>query len=322
MVENRPCSIAFLGVSTGHSSIHNVFTPWSECLGRKLTLVPFDLPLKSPASAFREFVTQFRAPEGPYSGALITSHKASLYDATNEMFDDLSAATRRLGEIGMIVKRGKQIFGDANDAISTKEVCNTLLGESRSWQTGCHEALILGGGGAGLAVANTLVTQKPLGCTSVTIVEADQLRAEAVRQRIASWRSDVLIQVVETDGTSDSLVSAAGPGSLIANATGLGKDRPGSPVSDSVVFPLGAHVWEFNYRFVTQSKPSFLETAARQAVERDLTVRDGWDYFVCGWLVVMATACALPVERYYPEFKRVADAARPSLARYGPVTNS
>jgi shikimate 5-dehydrogenase len=231
------------------------------------------------------------------------------------MFDDLSAATRRLGEIGMIVRRGKQILGDANDAISTKEVCNALLGQSRPWQMGCHEALILGGGGAGLALANTLVTQKPLGCKAISIAEVDKSRAAVVRQRVASWRSDVTIQVVETDGFADALVSVAGPGSLIANATGLGKDRPGSPVSDRVVFPLGAHVWEFNYRFVPQSEPAFHEIAARQVKERDLTFRDGWDYFIWGWLVVMATSCSLPVEPYYPEFKKVADATRPDLSR-------
>ncbi len=38
------------------------------------------------------------------------------------------------------------------------------------------------------------------------------------------------------------------PGSLVVNATGMGKDRPGSPLGPTSVFPRDGVVWEFNYR--------------------------------------------------------------------------
>lgn len=38
------------------------------------------------------------------------------------------------------------------------------------------------------------------------------------------------------------------PHSLVINATGLGKDAPGSPISNDARFPEHAIVWELNYR--------------------------------------------------------------------------
>ena len=35
---------------------------------------------------------------------------------------------------------------------------------------------------------------------------------------------------------------------LVINATGLGKDAPGSPISDAAQFPLNGIAWDFNYR--------------------------------------------------------------------------
>jgi shikimate 5-dehydrogenase len=85
-------------------------------------------------------------------------------------------------------------------------------------------------------------------------------------------------------GDATALVSAAGEGAVIVNATGLGKDRPGSPLADDVVFPRRARVWEFNYR----GSLEFLHQARAQAEARELTVVDGWVYFIHGWSQVVA----------------------------------
>ena len=42
-------------------------------------------------------------------------------------------------------------------------------------------------------------------------------------------------------------------GSLVINATGLGKDRPGSPLTDHCKFPENGLVWELNYRGTLES---------------------------------------------------------------------
>ena len=36
--------------------------------------------------------------------------------------------------------------------------------------------------------------------------------------------------------------------SIVINATGMGKDTPGSPVTNAGLFPRGGIAWEFNYR--------------------------------------------------------------------------
>src|SRR5690606_11218648 len=95
-----------------------------------------------------------------------------------------------------------------------------------------------------------------------------------------------LIEYVRTDSVEDAaaLVAAAPRGSLIVNATGLGKDRPGSPLPDDVVFPEDAYVWEFNYRGTLE----FLHQARAQEQSRSLHVVDGWRYFIHGWSQVVA----------------------------------
>jgi shikimate 5-dehydrogenase len=106
-----------------------------------------------------------------------------------------------------------------------------------------------------------------------------------------------LYRYVQTSDSlaADALVAALPPGSLVVNATGMGKDRPGSPVSDAVVFPEHGVAWEFNYR----GSLDFLQQALRQCDDRRLSVEDGWRYFVHGWTQVIADvfAIAMPAER-------------------------
>ena len=47
---------------------------------------------------------------------------------------------------------------------------------------------------------------------------------------------------------------------MVVNATGLGKDSPGSPISDAATFPNGGIAWDFNYR----GELLFLEQALSQ----------------------------------------------------------
>jgi len=116
---------------------------------------------------------------------------------------------------------------------------------------------------------------------------------------VRTWNSVVPIEVRHVTSPSDTIVTDVGGGALIANATGLGKDRPGNPITPTCVFPADAIVWEFNYRFLPQNEPTFWQTAQRQAASRNLILEDGWEYFIWGWLVVMANIVALPPEAYY-----------------------
>jgi shikimate dehydrogenase len=64
----------------------------------------------------------------------------------------------------------------------------------------------------------------------------------------------------------------------------MGKDTPGSPITDQGLFPLNGVAWEFNYR----GELDFLHQALAQEQSRKLKVEDGWLYFVHGWTQVVA----------------------------------
>ena len=89
---------------------------------------------------------------------------------------------------------------------------------------------------------------------------------------------------------TDAVVSGLPPGSVVVNATGMGKDIPGSPLSDSVRFPDGGIAWDLNYR---GDRP-FLRQAAAQVSTRGLRVADGWDYFTISWALHVARVFGTP----------------------------
>ena len=102
-----------------------------------------------------------------------------------------------------------------------------------------------------------------------------------------------LVRYVVTAGPDDvdALLEAMPPASLVVNATGMGKDRPGSPVSAGAHFPERGVVWEFNYR----GPLDFWHQAMGQQQERQLQVEDGWRYFVHGWSQAVAEVFDVPM---------------------------
>ena len=106
---------------------------------------------------------------------------------------------------------------------------------------------------------------------------------------------------------NDQVLQGVRPHSLVINATGLGKDRPGSPVTDAVRFPARGLVWEFNYRGELQ----FLHQARAQAKSRELVVEDGWCYFLHGWSQVIAEVFHLALsDELFGRLRETADALR------------
>ncbi|MCU0509744.1 MAG: shikimate dehydrogenase, partial [Anaerolineae bacterium] len=78
------------------------------------------------------------------------------------------------------------------------------------------------------------------------------------------------------------------PFEFICNEDGERNDGmmagPGSPITDAGVFPLRGVAWEYNYR----GDLVFLRQAQAQKESRNLTVEDGWVYFLHGWTQVIA----------------------------------
>jgi shikimate 5-dehydrogenase len=99
---------------------------------------------------------------------------------------------------------------------------------------------------------------------------------------------------------------------MVINATGMGKDRPGSPVTDEGLFPEGGLAWELNYR----GRLDFLRQARGQAESRELTVEDGWVYFLHGWSQVIAEVFHLDLTpELFVELDRAASALRKGKMR-------
>ena len=90
---------------------------------------------------------------------------------------------------------------------------------------------------------------------------------------------------------------------MVINATGMGKDLPGSPITDRGLFPIGGVAWELNYR----GELPFLHQALAQRETRQVRVEDGWLYFLHGW--TQGIAEVLKVRIGEPLFQRLAAVA-------------
>jgi shikimate 5-dehydrogenase len=131
------------------------------------------------------------------------------------------------------------------------------------------------------------------------------------------FNSEVPIEYLKITGAADNdaALGQLRPGSLVVNATGLGKDAPGSPLTDAAVFPENGIVWEFNYR----GDLVFLRQAEAQIDTRHLQVKDGWTYFIHGWARGIAEVFHLDIPVCGTRFDQLceiaAEAAKPSAAK-------
>ena len=112
---------------------------------------------------------------------------------------------------------------------------------------------------------------------------------------------DVKVEYHLITGSEENgrLLERLKPHSLVINATGMGKDRPGSPLSDGAKFPQDSLVWELNYR----GERDFMYQALAQKDERNLYVEDGWIYFLHGWTQVIAEV--FDIEMDGERFRRI-----------------
>ena len=288
-IETRPVpTMEFIGVTTGSSSIMKIFPRWAQVLNLgEARLKGHDLPLGAHPDLYRLTVEQIRSD--PLSmGALVTTHKINLLAAARDLFDELDTYARLCEEVSCISKRDGRVIGHAKDPITAGRSLRALLGPGYFRRTG-GEVLCLGAGGAGTAISVYLVEgQTPADPPSrIVMVDKSHESLDALRRvhgRLGP--SSTEIEYVENahPAENDELLDALPPGSLIVNASGMGKDIPGSPVTDSARFPERGVVWELNYR----GELDFLRQARRQERTRDLRVEDGWLYFLHGWSEVIS----------------------------------
>lgn len=267
----------FVGVTTGASSMVRIFPRWREALALgDVELEGWDLPVGAPPDRYREAVMRLRE-EPDVAGALVTTHKLGLYQAAADLFDELDDDARRLGEVSCIARRDGRLLGWAKDAITAARSLEAVI--PPDFFAGGGDALVLGAGGAGGAIVERLLAaQPPPGRVIVTDRSRERLeRFTGVETHLADAATGVL--------------AALPPRSLIVNATGMGKDLPGSPLDAGARFPPGSAVWELNYR----GEREFLRQARAQEDELGLRVEDGWRYFVLGWTAIIEEVFERPI---------------------------
>lgn len=277
----------FIGVTTRQSSIVKLFPRWMELLGRpEVVLECVDHKIHDAPEAYRATVAQIKYD--PLSlGALVTTHKMDIYAAAQDMFDFLDPYARLTQELSSISKRDGRLEGHAKDPITVGLSLQAILGPGYFGRTGGH-VLCFGAGGSAIALLLHLIGRKDKADRPERMILVDLLppRLEHARRLVEQLNTDIGVECVLNDDPrrNDALMATLPPGSLVVNATGLGKDLPGSPITDQGVFPCNGIVWEFNYR----GELDFLHQALRQQSMRNLRVEDGWLYFLHGWSQVIA----------------------------------
>jgi shikimate 5-dehydrogenase len=287
--------LVFVGVETGGSSIRTIFPAWRDRLGLgdDVVLDGVDIEVGAPPERYRAVVAALRADES-FAGALVTTHKLALYEAAADLFAELDDYARLCTEVSCLAKRDGRLLGWAKDPISAGRSLDDLLGPSYFAHTG-GDVLCIGAGGAGTAIALCLMARADVGDAPARIVLADAApqRLAAVRALHRKLESSVPldVHVAAGPGDVDALLAARPPGSVVINATGMGKDRPGSPIGDAARFPEGAVVWELNYRGALD----FLHQAKAQEASGGLRVEDGWRYFIFGWTAAIEEVFERPI---------------------------
>jgi shikimate dehydrogenase len=280
----RRAKLAFVGVTTGGSSIMQLFPLWAELLGLDAEIVGYDLPLGAAPADYRACVEQLAGDES-LAGALVTTHKAAIFDHAADLFTAIDPHAALCREISCIARRPEGVAAWAKDPITAGLALDHLLGADYFARRDA-EAICFGAGGAGLAIAVRLLTQVDPPAR-VTLVDRDAHRLDLAREVVAELDGleAKFTAVHHQDATeNDALLVAAPAGSLIINATGMGKDLPGSPITDAAVFPHEAVAWDLNYR----GELTFLEQAGAQVADRAVRASDGWRYFLHGWTEVIA----------------------------------
>ena len=283
----------FIGVSTGGSSIMRIFPKWSDILGLNCEIVGIDLPLRAPADRYR-CVLQDIVADPSVRGALITAHKIDMLRACRDQIDELDEYASICDEVSCIIKRGGKLLGFAKDPISSAQALGQFVPRGH-WREGARDVLCLGAGGAAVAISVCLARDSASDqprrflLTDIAPERLDSIRQ--VHQRLDT-RLQFEYHLSKSAADNDRLLRGLAAGSLVINATGLGKDRPGSPLTPGAQFPQDGLVWELNYR----GARDFMRQAAAQAEALNLTIEDGWKYFLHGWTEVIAEVFDLTLD--------------------------
>jgi shikimate 5-dehydrogenase len=247
-------TIYFIGVTTSKSSIMKIFPLWAEYLGlRDAEIKGIDFPLHADPAAYRQAVEFIK--NDPFSaGALVTTHKIDLFIACRDIFDQIDPFAQLMSETSCISKASGKLVCHAKDPISSGLAMEAFL-PANHWSTTGAELFVMGAGGSAIAITWYLTLSDAVRKTAnrpsrIFVSNRSQPRLTEIRRIHAESGVDVPVEYVLAPKQieNDAILNRLKPGSLVVNATGLGKDVPGSPITQGGQFPERGIVWELNYR--------------------------------------------------------------------------
>lgn len=281
----------FIGVTTAQSSIMKLFPEWAKELSISQTIKGIDISIHAEPHVYRE-VVEFLKNDELSLGALVTTHKIDLYHAAKDLFDELDPYAKLFNELSCISKRNGKLIGHAKDHLSSGLAMKAFIPEGFWEHKG--EVFIMGAGGSAIAITANLIeaNQKP---SKIYVTNRSKPRLKSMEAIIKKISTEVEIEYVmaENEEQNDKILQKLRPYSFIINATGLGKDRPGSPLSSKCTYPCNSFVWELNYR----GELLFMHQAMEQRAQKNLYVEDGWVYFIHGWTQVISEVFQVNIDQ-------------------------
>lgn len=304
---DRP-TFYFIGVTTAKSSIMKVFPEWAKYLGLgDCPIKGIDCKWHDEPQVYRKVVNFIKNDKNSLGG-LVTTHKIDLLTACKDMFEELDPYAELLGEISSISKKDGKLVGHAKDPITSGLSLEAFCPKDYWSKTGA-EMCLLGAGGSSLALTTYFMKSKPKNewPSKIYVTNRSLPRLEEMQKIHGELKSGLNVEYFHcpTAEHNDAVVNRLKPGSMVVNATGLGKDAPGSPITDAAQFPMNGFAWEFNYR----GDLVFLDQANAQKKAQKLTVEDGWIYFIHGWTRVIAEVFHIDIPTEGPVFDKLSEIA-------------
>ncbi|MEI8115104.1 MAG: shikimate dehydrogenase [Bacteroidia bacterium] len=312
-IEAQKRTMYFIGVTTSKSSIMKVFSEWAKYLQLgDVEIKGIDFKMHDEPAKYREAVDFIKNDKNSL-GALVTTHKIDLLAACRDQFEQLDEYAGLMHEISSISKVDGKLVGHAKDPITSGLALQAFLPENYWEKTGA-EVLILGAGGSGLALSWHL-SKKEFGLnrpSKIIVVNRSSGRIDEMKEIHEKIGLDIPVEyhvVGSSTSKSDAILRCLKPGSLVVNATGLGKDTQGSPFTDDCEYPENCIVWDFNYR----GELVFLDQARNQQKAKKLQIEDGWIYFLHGWTRVIAEVFHIEIPTqgaFFNELSNIASGTR------------
>ena len=310
-------TLYFFGVTTTKSSIMKVFPAWAKqprSRGRRHQGRRFSASRAGRNPIGRRLAFLKNDPQS--LGALVTTHKIDLYQACRDLFDEVDPHALLHGRDELPFEAGRQarLPRQGSDLLRSRARRLPARAPFRTHGRGGvldgrrrldHRADVAFDADARAAPTGRRASSSPN--RERGAARGDPAHPCGARLR----RSGSSMSSPRTRATTTRRLRRFAPGSLVVNATGLGKDAPGSPLTDAARFPERAIAWDLNYR----GDLVFLDQARAQAKRRALQVEDGWTYFLHGWTQVIAEVFHIRIPVRGPEFEALSEIAQ--TARQG-----